>query len=298
MFMGMKNAELTYFTSPPSAKTKQYFIQEWNPSQETVVLFIHGFPGCGDQAKLITTAPSIDSFRLIAIDRPGYGQSDFQQGLTPLKFAEQMVEILADLKIDKLRLLSVSGGAPYALALAHLLGDRVVRMCSIAGVAPLTRKNFRYMSSQQKKAWMLSQCLPVSVQEMILGRVWNKGLDMVDEFLFTPGDGTQGPDQKVFSHPDISPVLSATLKRALSQGPKGIIHDLNIYARHWGFPTENIHCPVTLWHGSKDDVVHPFYSRYMLTQLKNSNLRMVDDEGHYSIAMNCRDHIMSDLLLG
>ncbi|RYZ85651.1 MAG: alpha/beta hydrolase, partial [Proteobacteria bacterium] len=160
----MKNSDLSYFASPPKAHGKQFFIQEWNPSNETVVLFIHGFPGCGEQAKLITSTSMSTSFRLIAVDRPGYGESDFQPLLTPLGFAEQVVEILDQLKINKLRLLSVSGGAPYSLALAHLLGDRVERMCSVAGVAPLTRKNFQYMNSQQRKTWLLSQCLPKTVQ--------------------------------------------------------------------------------------------------------------------------------------
>lgn len=293
----MKNSDLSYFTSPPKAKGKQFFVQEWNPSHETVVLFIHGFPGCGDQAKLITTTSMSTNFRLIAVDRPGYGESDFQPLLTPLIFAEQLVEILDDLKISKLRLLSVSGGAPYSLALAHLLGDRVDRMCSVAGVAPLTRKNFQYMNSQQRKTWLLSQCLPKYVQHAMLNRIWLKGVEKVEQFLFSPNDGELGPDQIVFAHPDISPVLSATLRRALVQGPRGIIHDLNVYARDWGFKTDAIACPVTLWHGTKDNVVHLAYAKDMKTKLKNANLRIIDDEGHFSIAMNFRDHIISDLLL-
>lgn len=292
----MKDSDLTYFHSPAIANGKQYYIQEWNPAQKKVVLFIHGFPGCSDQAKLITLTPMIDSFRLIALDRPGYGESEFQADLTPLRFAQQVMHLLNELNVESVHLLSVSGGAPYALALAHLLGDRVIRMCSISGVAPLTRKNFRYMSSQQKKTWILSQCLPITVQELILRRVWDKGLDTIDEFLFNPGDELEGPDQKVFSHPEISPLLSETLKRSLSQGPRAIIHDLNIYARDWGFKTDKISCPITLWHGSKDDIVNVAYAQDMKTRLMNANLRIVDDEGHYSIAMNFRDPIISDLL--
>jgi pimeloyl-ACP methyl ester carboxylesterase len=292
----MKNSDLSYFVSPPKAHKKHFFIQEWHPEQKIVVLFIHGFPGSSDHAKLVTSCPFIDSFRLIAIDRPGYGQSDFQPDLTPMKFAEQLVEILDELKIDKLRLLSVSGGSPYSLALAHLLGDRVERMSSVAGVAPLTRKNFRFMNGQQKKAWVLSQCLPLKMQNLILNRMWEKGLENIEDFLFSPGDGVLGPDQKAFSQPDISAVLSLTLKSALAQGPRAILHDLNIYARDWGFTTDKIHCPITIWHGSKDDIVHVAYAQDLKMKLKNSSLNIIDDEGHYSLPMNFRDQIMTDLL--
>lgn len=79
------------------------------------------FRGCADQARMMTSTPLLKNFRLVAIDRPGYGQSKFQPDLTPIKFAKQIVELLNQLKIDKVSILSVSGGAPYSMALAHQL---------------------------------------------------------------------------------------------------------------------------------------------------------------------------------
>ena len=293
----MKKPDRSYFVKPTSSAGKKIYLHEWNESEKNVVLFVHGFPGCGEQACLITSTPLLKSFRLIAIDRPGYGKSENQLGLTPMKLAQQLVEILDEMGIDRIRILSVSGGAPFSLALALLLKDRVVKLSSIGGVAPLTPKNFRYMSSQQKKAWLFVMLVPYPLANKILNRFWQKGLDEIDEFLFTKTGLEGGVDDAVFSHPEISSILSETLKSALQQGPKAVLRDLKIYAKYWGFKMEQIDCPITLWHGTLDDVVHYTYASEMQLRLKNANLKMIPNEGHYSLPMNFRDQIIGDLLM-
>ena len=201
----MRNSDRSFFI-------KNIFIQEWNQDQEQAILYIHGFPGCADQARLMTTTPLLENFRLIAIDRPGYGRSKYQPKLTPVKFAVQLVEILDQLKVKKVSILSVSGGAPYSMALAHLLQDRAIKLCSIGGVAPLTRKNRKFMNLQQKKAWWFNRVVPSTVAHFILNRYWQKGIDRVDKMLFTNLDSFSEPDRIVFSHPEISPVLAQTFK--------------------------------------------------------------------------------------
>jgi pimeloyl-ACP methyl ester carboxylesterase len=285
----MRHADSSYILN-------DIFVQEWNPSLKKVIVYIHGFPGCADQARLLTSTPLLENFRLIAIDRPGYGKSPFQKKITPIKLAHQLVKLLDDLKIDKVSILSVSGGAPFSMALAHLLKDRAEKLSSIGGVAPLTRKNRRYMNSAQRRAWWFNRIFPSKVSTLIMKRYWDKGIDRVDELLFTTLKDFSEPDQKVFMHPELSPVLAETLRISLSGGPQGIVHDLEIYSRDWGFPLMQIDCPITLWHGSLDDVVHMFYAEEMKTKLSKAELRIIPGEGHYSIAMNYRDQIIQDLL--
>jgi pimeloyl-ACP methyl ester carboxylesterase len=169
-------------------------------------------------------------------------------------------------------------------------------MCSISGVAPLNLRNFRYLNPQQKKTFVLHSCLPMAVQKVFLDRVWKNGLDKLDQFLFTNSDEVEGPDQKVFKHPDFSPILNDTLKIALSQGPDGILQDIRVYTKQWGFNADEISCPVTLWHGAADDIVNVAYAHEMKSILKNADLKVVDNEGHYSLSMNFRDQILADLL--
>jgi pimeloyl-ACP methyl ester carboxylesterase len=277
-------------------KGQRLFFKEWGNVDKPVVLLVHGFPGCADQGRLLSTTPHLKDFRLIAMDRPGYGDSEHQPNLTPLKFAQQIQLFLQKKKIKTFTILSVSGGAPYAMAVAFLMQERVLKICSVAGVAPLTFSNIKYLNSQQRKAWVLRNVVPGKVLGLALNRVWKSGLDNIEKLLFTDIETFSKPDQKVLLHPTYGPALTETLKISLMQGPWGVLGDMKVYARPWGFPLQQVLCPITLWHGSKDDVVHVKFSEEMKKRMPQAKMNFIEGEGHYSLALNCRDDIILDLL--
>lgn len=289
----MKLADRDYFFGNVGEKIR---VQEWGDENRPVILLIHGFPGCADHGRLLTSTGLRDSFRLIAMDRPGYGQSDPQKNLTPLKFAKQIEKLMDHLQISKFTVLSVSGGAPYAMAIAFLMRDRVIKLTSVAGVAPLTRRNFKFMNPQQKKAWALSKFVPNILLEFFLNKIWARGLQKLDNFLFTESHAFPTPDQKVFLHPEVGPALAISIYEALHNGPSGLLQDMKTYSNDWGFPLAKISCPVSLWHGGVDDVVHIEFAKDMHRLLPNADLNYQASEGHYSLPMNCRDEIILDLL--
>jgi pimeloyl-ACP methyl ester carboxylesterase len=277
-------------------KLNNILIQEWNHDKKDVILYIHGFPGCADQAQLLTDSPLIHQFRLMAIDRPGYGSSTFQPQLTPVKLAKQLKEILDVLDINKIRLLSVSGGAPYTFALADLLQKKVLKISSVGGIAPLEKNNFKHMNVQQKKAYLMSRMVPTPAARILMNRYWKKGIDEIDKLVFTGFKNFSEPDRAAFLHPEVAPVLIETLKIALKQGPQGVLHDMKTFSKNWGFNLDEIKCPVTLWHGDSDDVVNVEFAFELKRKLPQAVLKVKKGEGHYSIAMNYRDQILSDLL--
>lgn len=289
----MKQCDRSYYFGHDHEKI---FIQEWGDLDKPVFFLVHGFPGCSEHGRLVSTSPISKSFRLIAIDRPGYGNSVPQKDITFLKFAKQIQNFLTEQKIDKFSIISVSGGAPYALALAYLMKDQVLKLTSLGGIAPLTFKNFKYMNRIQKRTWLAQQFIPDPVLHFGVNRVWGKGLDKIEEALFTELDGFSEPDRQVFKHADIQAVLVEATTLALKQGPVGVLRDIKIYAKDWGFPLSEVTCPVTLWHGGLDDVVHYRFAQDMQSYLPTAKLNFIENEGHYSILLNCRDQILSDLL--
>ncbi|MBC7419769.1 MAG: alpha/beta hydrolase [Bdellovibrio sp.] len=290
----MKNPDREYCFGKPSQKL---FLQEWGSASKPTILLVHGFPGCAEHGKLLTSTVHLSDFRLISFDRPGYGRSDYQKNLTPLKLASQIKQLLDYLKIDKIKVLSVSGGAPYAMAIAFLLKERVEKISSVAGVAPLTIRNFKFMNASQKKAWMLRNFVPSPILNYGLNRMWKSGLNKIDDFLFSGLENFSLADQIVFKHPDVGPALISSIKTSLQAGPAGVLHDMKVYSKSWGFSLKGIKCPVTLWHGSADDVVHVRFTQDMNRRIPQSKVNMVPAEGHYSLPMNFRDAIISDLLV-
>ncbi|AZZ37496.1 hypothetical protein CIK05_12060 [Bdellovibrio sp. qaytius] len=287
----MRQHDRSYFFGEPGC---EILVKEWGALDKPVLFLVHGFPGCSEHGKLVSTSPLWESFRLIAVDRPGYGESVVQKNLTFLKFAKQIKSLLKNQNIDKFSIISVSGGAPYALAVAYLMKDQVIKLTSVGGIAPVTFGNFKHLNRVQKKTWFAQYFIPRRVLQFGLDRVWARGLDKLEEAMFT--ESFSEPDRKVFMHPEIQPVLIETTQLALKQGPAGVIHDIRIFGRNWGFPLGEITCPVTLWHGGVDDVVHIRFAQDMLGYLPTAKLNFVKEEGHYSILLNCRDRILTDLL--
>ena len=100
------------------------------------VFALHGTPGCRllrhPNEELIRSTGA----RLITYDRPGYGGSDRNRGRIMADSAADVAAIARQLGIGRFSVYGVSGGGPHALAVAALLGDRVVRAASVAGLAP------------------------------------------------------------------------------------------------------------------------------------------------------------------
>lgn len=289
----MQKHDRSYFFGK---KGRRLFVQEWGEHGLPVVVLVHGFPGCADHGQLMSGSSYWNSFRLIAMDRPGYGKSEVQTDLTPLAFAEQVGRLLDKKGIQQFSILSVSGGAPYSMALAYLMKERVLRMTSVAGVAPMTLRNFSYMNSRQKKTWALRNFVPERLLRFGMNRVWKSSLEKFEQLVFTEMETFNEQDRRVFADPVVGPILTETTRQALRQGPSGILQDMRVYSKSWGFPLQDIRCPVTLWHGSEDDVVHPRFALDMQDRLPKARLHLISNEGHYSLPMNCRDAILGDLL--
>lgn len=75
--------------------------------------------------------------QVIALDRPGYGDSSNPpRGYTYLAFVDDLVELADKLKLKKFCVAGHSSGGPYALAASALLPDRVVACAAISSDAP------------------------------------------------------------------------------------------------------------------------------------------------------------------
>ncbi|MEA2473204.1 MAG: hypothetical protein QOE06_1119, partial [Thermoleophilaceae bacterium] len=110
-----------------------------DPGGEPLV-FLHGW---GDSR--LTRHPD-DSIaralgvRLITVDRPGAGGSDFQPGRRLLDWPADVAALADSLGIRRFAVLGWSGAGPHAAACAHALPERVTRLGIACGFAPIERR--------------------------------------------------------------------------------------------------------------------------------------------------------------
>jgi hypothetical protein len=112
------------------------WLEVGDPEGPAVFVF-HGTPGSRLRVSFNEEPINAAGVRFIAVDRPGYGHSSYQQGRRLADWASD-VSCLADhLNIDKFSVVGISGGGPHAAVCARFLADRVLGAGIVSGVGPL-----------------------------------------------------------------------------------------------------------------------------------------------------------------
>ena len=110
---------------------------ELGPPNGTPVVYAHGLLGSklrGPEA--VTAVLQALGVRWLVLYRPGFAGSDPQPGRVPLDFAADLTRVADHLRLERVRIVGVSAGTPYALGAAAALGERVDRIALVGAIAP------------------------------------------------------------------------------------------------------------------------------------------------------------------
>jgi len=272
------------FTLPDGRKLGY---DDFGPLDGKPLLYFHGTPGSRRDIEFILpdrrrfTGKS--GIRIIAVDRPGLGLSDFQEDRTICKWPAD-VEALADgLGIDRFSVLGYSGGSPYAAACALMMPERLNSVGIVSGVAPFTEdglteginKNsvgFLYLS--RDKPWlarMLIRFMGLTAR-FAPKRVGAQAMASLPE-----------PDREMMARPYIARGFARDVAEATRSGPRGAQLDSRLIVTPWDIPIGKITMPVKLWHGGNDHNAPAAMGRYMERTIPNSDIQIYEGEGHISL---------------
>ena len=76
------------------------------------------------------------NIRLIVVERPGYGLSDFAPNRTLLDWPDDITQLADTLGLEQFSVMGYSGGGAYALACAHRLVNRINNVVLLSSAAP------------------------------------------------------------------------------------------------------------------------------------------------------------------
>jgi pimeloyl-ACP methyl ester carboxylesterase len=261
------------------------------------LLYCHGFPGSRLEAILFDLPARQQKLRLIAPDRNGLGLSDPKPGRRLLDWPAD-VEALADfLEIDRFFLVGVSGGGPYATACAHRLPDRLLGFSLVCPLGPLDQPallnamrwhaqiNFR---SIRRTPWLSRLTFRLGI--VPLAHQWPQWIYRIMLGL------APSSDSAVLKRSRVRAAIIDSLREATRQGADGILHEMALYARPWGFDPAEISLPVHLWHGMADEIVPLLHSRILAERFLHCENHYIDGEGHFSLPIDRMDQIIQKLL--
>lgn len=261
------------------------------------VIYCHGFPASRLESRLVADAAQRTGARIIAPDRPGYGLSDWKAERTLLDWADDLVELADHLKLDRFRVLGVSGGGPYALALACRLPERVEAVGIVCGLGPVCRPEaLSPMHWPARLGFSTANTAPWLNRLFfggLLGRLMRHRPEAALAMLTV---GANEADRRVLSRPEVRAIVCAALREGLRQGTRGALLDMALYAREWPFDPAEITAPVAFWHGDADATVPVCHTHLVAERLPRAKVRILPGEGHFSLPIEHADEILETLL--
>lgn len=245
-----------------------------------VVLLFHGYPG-GRAADLSSPALAEAGVSLLSIERPGFGLSDQVPGRTLLGWADDVRSFVDAIGVARFGIVGVSGGAPYALAAARSLPDRVA---AVALLCP---------ACMQVEEPALDDLLPSSFRDQIVqyrtepeaalaaeraqlelrSQQWSSDPNGLLEEMFA-GVSIADPVESARFREKWSSVLSATY------GATPGLDEFRVMCESWGFDFTEVSTPVHAWHGDADTSVPLALTEHAVASLPNAELTVCPSEGH------------------
>lgn len=251
---------------------------QWGDLGGAPLMLFHGWPGSRLVGLLLEEAARSMGVWLITVDRPGIGRSDLQPGRTIPAWCDD-VSCLADhLGIDRFAVAGLSGGAPYALACARRIPERLIGTALISGMAPPDEVE-RSLPLAARGTMALARFaprlaeLPVGLMAFSLRRA--PGLYAKQALA-----GAPPADHQVLRRPAVFAALKAEHEEAFRQGNRGPTVEVALLARPWGFELKEVTAPVHLFHGEEDRNIPVSAARQVARRLPRCRARFFPGAGH------------------
>jgi pimeloyl-ACP methyl ester carboxylesterase len=260
----------------------------------------HGTPGAGLPYEPFVRAAAERGLRQIDYTRPGYADVPRQEGRTVASCAADVERLLEELGAERCYTLGWSGGGPHALACAALLGDRVIKAASVAGVAPWDAEGLDWqagMGAENVAEFAALEAGPEALRAFLEQARAALREVTADQVAASLGDLIGEADRRVLTG-EFAEHLAESFRLAVSHGIDGWFDDDIAFRAPWGFDVGAITVPVTVWQGDDDRMVPFAHGRWLAEHVAGARAELRPGEGHLSIALGGYGEILDDLLAG
>ena len=255
---------------------------EFGPPDGRPVLWFHGTPGARRQipaeARVLARA---EGLRIVGIDRPGIGSSTPHLYPTILDFAADIERVLESLGIDRFGVVGLSGGGPYALAVARAFPERAVAAGILGGVAPTVGPD----AIDGGLVALGRRLAPViAVGRVPLGIGLTGALRLarplaapaLEVYARLSPEG----DRRILARPEFKAMFLDDLLNGSRKQLSAPLADVLLFSRHWGFEARDVQVPVRWWHGDADHIIPFAHGQHMVARLPNAELVVQPGESH------------------
>jgi pimeloyl-ACP methyl ester carboxylesterase len=262
----------------------------WGDPQGKPVFLFHGSPSSRLFCPSVSTTAAL-GVRLITVDRPGYGRSDFQEARRLLDWPDDVAALSDAMGLDGFVVVGHSSGGPYALVCAFEMASRIAGIGLVSSVVPLDEVSaaYRGLDDDDRELVVLARSEPAEAKQRVEERAgWL--LDDPEAFLQAP---RPEPDRRLLEDPEVRSMFVEMIRESVRSGLSGHAWDEVIERNSWGFSLKDIEMEVHVWHGDQDQYIPPAHAEQMGHLLPACQLTIYPDEAHGVIIARWKEILSS-----
>jgi pimeloyl-ACP methyl ester carboxylesterase len=241
----MRNASPTILCSIRLRDGRRLAYSAMGAADGFPVLYLHGAIGSPRwRTPALDAAVAALGIRYVVVDRPAFGDSDPHPGRTVADFARDIEQLADALGLRRFAVVGVSAGAPYALACAWAMPERVAATAAVSSLPP----------------------------------PGGGGRSGVPRFRYrTPLIAFGAPGLG----PALAGAALRVLGLRRSTAPRAMIADYEVCCRPWGFEPAEIPGRVDLWHARRDRLVPLAHALRLASALPACKPALEPSGGHF-----------------
>ncbi len=255
---------------------------DYGPPRGVPVLWCHGGPGSRLEPATFAGPASQAGFRIIGIDRPGYGKSNPKPERTIGDWVPDALAVADAVDAPRFIAVGVSTGGGYALALAAKVPARVIGVVACCALTDMRWGEGKAMMTAPAVAgiWHApNRDAAIALATDVMGADGSKMLSRAAEEAPLPA-----ADVAMLEDPTFINGMVAALPEMFAFSVQGYVDDRLADGVGWGsFDLSNIRCPVTVLHGEADTIVPVAHARHTASLVRGAKLTIVPEVGHFSI---------------
>jgi pimeloyl-ACP methyl ester carboxylesterase len=209
-------------------------------------------------ARALDALDSAPGVRLIAPDRPGSSYTEF---------VPQLRALLDALDLDRVGLIAQSGGTAFALAFAAAAPERVRAVALIGPMAPVdSRAALGDYGKQLRVGLRLARRAPWLLRSALRRMAKKAASDPAAAARDVLKDAPPA-DRALVERPELWELHERTTAEVLA-AHDGLLREMRLMARPWGFDPADVRVPVEIWVGEHDERHPAAVSRRLAARLR------------------------------
>jgi pimeloyl-ACP methyl ester carboxylesterase len=253
------------------------------------VLFLHGTPGSRLKFSIAHEGGRSLGLAIIAPDRWGYGLTEAPAKPSLDSFADDMAVLMDKLGHHRFAVGGISGGGPYAAAVAACLPSRVMALALVSPVGPIADAGLGpSLPLLHRLCFTVLPRRPRTVSTAMRAFRWSLTHTPRLAGHLTTWRAAR-PDKRLIRRAEVGQRILGSFSEGLRPGTAGPNTDLAIFSRPWKVDLAAVAARARLWIGSRDSNVPLAAVRALAQRIPHCVVTELPDAGHLWVSVHHDD---------